>query len=155
MKNILIWAFLLGLTACSDSEYYKVQFDNVDRLTSGDKVFIRGLEVGEIKDLAIDDEKKVLATVWVGRNIKLTKGSTFAIHSDIFGTRHLEINLSENQELMNPDEIQKGYVQPPDTTGFRKLTKEEKDSLVKNDPVYRLADTVLHILRKRQDEKKM
>jgi ABC-type transporter Mla subunit MlaD len=155
MKNVLTCILLLGLISCSDSEYYKVQFDNVDRLTEGDKVILKGLEVGQVKDLTIDEEKKVLATIWVGRNIKLTKGSTFTVHADLLGTRHIEIGLADSHELMNPDEIQKGLIQPPDTTGFKKLTAAERDSLVKHDPVYRLADTVMTILRKSKDSTKV
>lgn len=146
MKKILTFILLLGLIGCSDSAYYKVQFDDVDRLTAGNKVFIKGLEVGEVKDLIIDDEKKVLATIWIGRNIKLTKGSTFTIHSTGFGERHIEIGLSDNNELINEDEIQKGHIQtPPD---FRHLTKEQKDSLIMNDPAYSLAETFIQMLRK-------
>jgi|GEM_PF-6440334 ABC-type transporter Mla subunit MlaD len=155
MKNILTCILLLGLISCSDSEYYKVQFENVDRLTEGDKVILKGMEVGQVKDLELDNEKKILATIWVGRNIKLTKGSTFTIHADLLGMRHVEIDLADNQELMDTKEIQKGFVQPPDTTGFKKLTEQERDSLVKHDPVYRLADTVMTILRKSKDSTKV
>lgn len=144
---MLTYFLLLTLISCSDSEYYKVQFDNVDQLTEGDKVILKGLEVGQVKDLVIDNEKKVLATIWVGRGIKLTKGSTFTIHSEIL-EKHIEIGLSDSQELMDTDEIQTGYVQPPDSTEFRKLTAAEWDSLVKHNPAYRLADTLMMIFRK-------
>ena len=150
MKNILKYILLLGLIGCSDSEYYKVQFDNVDRLKTGDDIIINGLVVGQVKDLIIDEQNKVLATIWIGRNIKLTKGTTFAIQSDIFGLRHLEIKLSDSKELINPKDIQKGFIQPPDTTGFRVLTPAERDSLVTHDPIYRLADTVMTILRNKE-----
>jgi ABC-type transporter Mla subunit MlaD len=155
MKNIRTYILLLTLIGCSDSEYYKVQFDNVDRLTEGDKVILKGLEVGEVEDLKLSDSKKVLATIWVGRNIKLTKGSTFTIHSDILGSRHIEIGLADNVELMNTEEIQIGYVQPPDTTGFKQLTAAERDSLIKHDPVYILADALMTILRKSRDSTKI
>ena len=131
-----------------NAEYYKVQFDNVDRLTEGDKVILKGLEVGQVKDLELDAEKKILATIWVGRNIKLTKGSTFTIHTEFLGTRHIEIGLAENPELMDTDEIQTGYVAPLDTTGVRRYTPEERDSLIKHNPGFRLADTLMTILRK-------
>jgi len=155
MKHILTFILLLGLISCSDSEYYKVQFDNVDRLTEGDKVIVKGMEVGQVKDLELDDDKKILATVWVGRNIKLTKGSTFTIHSDILGTRYIEIGLADNHELMNTEEIHKGYVQPPDTVGLRRYTAEERDSLIKHNPALKLADTLLTILRKSKDTTKV
>ena len=118
-------------------------------------MILKGMEVGQVKDLELDNEKKILATIWVGRNIKLTKGSTFTIHADLLGTRHVEIDLADNQELMDTKEIQKGFVQPPDTTGFKKLTAQERDSLVRHDPVYRLADTVMTILRKLKDSTKV
>jgi phospholipid/cholesterol/gamma-HCH transport system substrate-binding protein len=131
MKNTLTFILLVGLISCSDSEYYKVQFENVDRLTEGDKVILKGLEVGQVKDLKIDDENKVLATIWVGRNVKVTKGSTFTIHSELLGIRYVEINLADEKELMNSDEIQKGITQLlPDTTDQLQLTAEERDSLV-------------------------
>src|SRR5690606_27789923 len=51
MKNTVTFILLIGLIGCSDSEDYKVQFENVDRLTEGDKVILNGLEVGQVKDL--------------------------------------------------------------------------------------------------------
>jgi ABC-type transporter Mla subunit MlaD len=131
MKNTLTFILLAGLISCTDSEYYKVQFENVDRLTEGDKVIFAGIEIGEVKDLQIDDDNKVLATIWVGRNVKVTKGSTFTVHSELFGTRYVEINLADEKELMNPDEIQRGLTQLlPDTTDQLQLTREERDTLV-------------------------
>ena len=132
MRNILTLVLLVGLTSCSDSEYYEVQFENVDRLTEGDKVIVKGLEIGQVKDLQIDDENKVLATIQVGRNVKVTKGSSFTIRSELLGTRYVDINLADEKELMNSNEIQKGITQlSPDTTDQLKLTRHEKDSLVK------------------------
>jgi ABC-type transporter Mla subunit MlaD len=133
------------------TEYFTVQFDNVDRLTEGDKVFLNGLEVGQVKSLRLDSERKILATLWIGQEIKLTKGSTFTIHADLLGQRHIEIDFVDNKELLDNKEIQKGYVQPVDTTRFKQLTIEQKDSLIKHDPIYRFADTLMTILRKSKD----
>jgi ABC-type transporter Mla subunit MlaD len=131
MSNILIFILLVGLVSCSDSKYYKVQFENVDRLTEGDKVILKGLEVGQVKELKIDDEQKVLATIWVGRDVRLTKGSTFTIHSELFGARYVEIDLANENELMNVHEIQKGITLVlPDTINQLQLTREERDTLV-------------------------
>lgn len=155
MKNILTYFLLFGLISCGDSEYYKVQFDNVNRLTEGDKVILKGLDIGEVKDLELDAEKKILATIWVGRNIKLTKGSTFTIHSEFLGMRHIEIGLADNSEFIDPDEIQIGDVAPPDTTGFRRYSAEDRDSLIKHHPIFKLADTLMTILRKPRDSTKV
>lgn len=152
MKNLLTYLLLLGLMSCSDSEYYKVQFDYVDRLSEGDKVILKGLEVGEVKDLRLDENKKILATIWVGRNIKLTRGSTFTIHSDIYGIRRVEIDLADSQELMDSEEVHNGYIQPPDSTRMIRLTGAERDSLLKH--IHNLADSVLTKLGKSNDTRK-
>ena len=151
MKNILTFTFLLGLFSCSDSEYYKVQFDNVDRLTEGDKVILKGLEVGQVKNLELDDQKRILVTIWIGRNVKLTRGSTFTIHGDLWGTRHIEVALADNPELMDTEEVQKGAVQPPDKVGVRHYTAQERDSLIEHNSALKLADTLITILRKSRD----
>ena len=143
------------MISCSNSNYYEVQFDNVDQLMIGDKVFIKGLEVGQVKKMRLDDDNKVLATLSIGQEVKLTRGSTFTIHADLLGTKHIEINLADNLEPMDKDEVHKGYIQLPDTSDFKKLTTEEMDSLVKHDPIYRLADTIMTILRKSKDSTKV
>ena len=155
IKNTFIYFLLIGLISCSNSNYYEVQFDNVDQLMIGDKVFIKGLEVGQVKKMRLDDDNKVLATLSIGQEVKLTRGSTFTIHADLLGTKHIEINLADNLEPMDKDEVHKGYIQLPDTSDFKKLTTEEMDSLVKHDPIYRLADTIMTILRKSKDSTKV
>lgn len=163
VKAILITGMtLVGLIATgifineltSNSECYKVQFENAYLLAEGDKVFIKGLEVGEVKDITLDKENKILMTILIGRNIKLPKGSTFTIHLPLLGKGQIEIDLAKTQELMNPEEIQQGYVQQPDTTGFRTMSAAERDSLVKHNPLYRLADTIMMILRNKDSTTK-
>ena len=148
MKNVIIYLILFAFIGCSDSEYYKVQFEDVDRLNEGDKVILKGLEVGEVTGLRLDDKRKLLATISVGRGIKVTKGSAFAIHAEFPGIRYIEIKLADSDEFIDPNEIQTGYVQPPDTAGIRHYTPEERDSLIEHNPVLKLADTLITILRK-------
>ena len=134
---------------------YKVQFDSVAQLTTGDVVILKGLEVGEVQDLRFNDEKKVLVTIRVGRDIKLTRGSTFTIYTDFLGSTHIEIDFVDSNVLMDTNEIQTGLAQPSDMPGFRRLTAEERDSLLKHDPVYRLTDTVKSALMESRDSTKV
>jgi len=69
--------------------------------------------------------------------------------------RYIEIGLADNSEFMDPDEIQIGYVAPLDTTGVRRYTAEERDSLINHNPVFRLADTLMTRLRKPRDSTKV
>lgn len=121
MKNVIIYLILFAFIDCSDSEYYKVQFEDVDRLTEGDKVILKGLEVGEVTGLRLDDKRKILATISVGRGIKVTKGSAFAIHDEFPGIRYIEIKLADSDEFIDPNEIQTGHrIRPVSDTIRRK-----------------------------------
>lgn len=150
MKNVLFAIVLTAVIGCSNTNYYQVQFDDVDWLKVGDKVIIKGLEVGEVNDLTIDQEQKVLAKIGVKENIFIPKGSTFKIISSLLGGRYVEIDLANSTDKMIETEIQHGYLQPPDTTGFRTLTAAEKDSLMRANPMIKLADTVLQIMRRKK-----
>jgi hypothetical protein len=158
MKNIILLIFLLGLIGCSDSDYYKVEFENVDKLMPGDKVLIKGFEVGRVNDLKLkEDYSGVIVTISVRQNIKLKKGSTFTLHSDLLGTKHIAIDSADSGQLLNSDDIQKGYIQPIDLVGGRKISKQEYDSLVKFDPNFKLADSlfmILGVVKENLDKKK-
>jgi hypothetical protein len=49
----------------------------------------------------------VLATIQVGRTVKVTKGSSFTICSELLGTRYVEIDLAEEKGLMNQTKYKK------------------------------------------------
>ena len=57
MNPRLILLFII-LTSCSDSREYKIKFDHVERLEEGDKIFMRGVYVGEVIDLTVDKNEK-------------------------------------------------------------------------------------------------
>jgi ABC-type transporter Mla subunit MlaD len=118
MKNKFIYIFLLGTIGCSYSENYKVQFEDSEELTIGTNVFINEFVVGHVKDLSKVDESKILATISVKRNFKLTNGSTFTIHTDLLGTKYILIEIADGVEPMSSEVIYMGHIQPLDTTGF-------------------------------------
>ncbi|MGC3947591.1 MAG: MlaD family protein [Chryseolinea sp.] len=142
MKYSPIVVFLFMMFGCTDSEYYKVRFDDVAYLVKGDKVMLNDQEVGEVKNLVMDDEWKIVATIWVGRGIKLPKGSTFTIRSG-WGGRTVEIDRAGNAELMDPNEIQIGRLQRDST---KALNIAEFDSLLMHDPNFKFLDTILKVV---------
>jgi ABC-type transporter Mla subunit MlaD len=143
------------LTSCSDSREYKIKFDHVERLEVGDKIFMRGVDVGKVVDLTEDKDKKALVTISITRDIKVTEGSKFILQSDFFGFQHVEIELANiNHELIEPGQLQIGEVRPMDTTQLRKLTQEEYDSMLHANPGARMGDSLLKILRTIYKDKK-
>jgi phospholipid/cholesterol/gamma-HCH transport system substrate-binding protein len=153
MNHKLIFLFII-LTSCSHSREYKIKFDEVERLEAGEKIFIRGVYVGEVIGLE-EKDKNVLVTISITKDIKVTEGSKFVLQSDLFGSQHIEIELANtNHRLIEPGQLQTGEIRPMDTTRLRKLTQEEYDSMLQANPGARLGDSLLKILRTVYKDKK-
>ena len=146
--NYRFFLFLIILTSCSDSREYKIKFDRIERLHAGEKILLRGVDVGRVVDFTVDKDKKGLVTIAISKDIKVTEGSKFILQSDFFGFQHVEIELADiNHTLIEPGQLQKGELRPMDTTRLRKLTQEEYDSMLEASPGARLGDSLLQILR--------
>lgn len=154
MNRRLIFLLLIILTSCSDSREYKIQFDYVNRLKEGDEIFVRGVRVGQVEDLIVDENEKVLVTVSITKDIKVTKGSKFILQPD-FGFQHIEIELADwDNESVEPGRLQVGEIRPMDTTGFRKITQDEYDSIIRIYPGGQFADTILKVLKELYKDKR-
>jgi hypothetical protein len=154
MKHKIIFLLII-LTSCSDSREFKIKFDRVERLEEGDKIFMRGVYVGEVVDLTVDKDKKGQVTISITKDIKVTEGSKFILQSDFFGFQHVEVELAKtDNELLEPEQLQIGEIRPMDTTRLRKLTQEEYDSMLQANPGARLGDSLLKILRTVYKDKK-
>jgi len=154
MNHKLIILFII-LTGCSDSREYKIKFDHVERLEIGDKILVRGVYVGEVADLTVDQDKKGLVTISISKDINVPEGSRFILQSDFFGFQHVELELAQfDNELIKPGQLQVGEIRPMDTTRLRKIAQEEYDSLLQANPGARLGDSLLRILRTVYKDKK-
>lgn len=138
---IVIIAFALSvfLTGCSDSKYYRVRFDRLDRLTIGDIVYVDSVYAGKVSDLQIEGNHKILATVNIGPSYMLTKGSTFTVSTELLGIRRIDIEPGESKELIDPEEIQIGITAPGEV---EVISTSTYDSLLRHDQKYRLIDTL-------------
>ena len=155
MYNRLIFLLLIILTSCSHSREYKIKFDHVDRLDEGDNIFIRGVYVGQVKDVTVDEDKKILVKISITKDIKVTAGSKFILQSNVLGFQHIEIELADvHNELVESGQLQIGEIKPVDTTGFRKVTQEQYDSIIRANPGAEIADSILKVLRTVYKDKK-
>jgi ABC-type transporter Mla subunit MlaD len=155
-STTLLTFLLLGLFGCSDTKDYKIKFDNVDWLRVSDQVIYRGLVVGEVTKIKVDTDTKILVSVNLRDDFKITKDSKFIIKPRLIGERYIDIILSDNKDLLDQAQIQIGQVAPRDTV-IKKYSKEQLDSLLKYDPNYKLADTIIKVLgtiKKNSDQTK-
>ena len=144
MNHRLIFLLLIIFTSCSDSTEYKIKFDDIGRLNEDDKILIKGVHVGQVKDIVVDEDEKMLVTISITKDIQVTEGSKFILQSELLGSQYIEVELADiNNELVKLEQLQQGEIRPMDTTGLRKITLEEYDSLMQSNPGAIIFDSIL------------
>ena len=79
--------FLKGLTVFSSDSKYFVKFDNITGLSASSPVYANGFRVGVVEDIIYDYEHQdhIVAVVGLNKEMRLPKGSTAEIVSDLLG----------------------------------------------------------------------
>jgi len=92
--------FLKGVNLLTPTNYYNISYDNVSGLALSAPVNIEGYKVGLVRDINYDTKSgKINVQISIEDNIKLPKGTTAALVSDLLGTSTISLMLNrESQE---------------------------------------------------------
>lgn len=97
---ILIYGinYLKGIHMFKPSSYFYVQFQNVNGLTKSSPVFADGFRVGIVRDLIYDYTQpgKVTAEIDVDPELRIPKGSSAELTSDMLGGIKMTLLLANN-----------------------------------------------------------
>ena len=79
--------FLKGLTVFSSDDSYYVEFTDVSGLSVSSPVYANGFRVGVVEDVIynFDSQEQIVAKVGLNQQLRLPKGSTAEISSDLLG----------------------------------------------------------------------
>lgn len=105
--------FLKGLSLFNNDTEYRVAFDNVSGLSSSSPIYADGYRVGTVKSVDFNYEKKdkILVTVGLNPSLRVPKGSSAEIVSDMLGNVQLNLLLANNpRERVEPGEVIMGTV---------------------------------------------
>ena len=106
--------FLKGLTVFSSDSKYFVKFDNITGLSASSPVYANGFRVGVVEDIIYDYEHQdhIVAVVGLNKEMRLPKGSTAEIVSDLLGNIKMELVLGPNAyDLVEPGDTITGGLQ--------------------------------------------
>lgn len=97
--GLAIWGFkfLKGIDMFSASQTFYVRYGNVDQLTPSSPVFIKGLQIGTVRDLYIDkaDDKTIIAVLDIQSGIDIPKDAMATIiGQSIMGGKAVEISIT-------------------------------------------------------------
>ena len=106
--------FLKGLTMFSSDSRYFVKFDNISGLSASSPVYANGFRVGVVEQIFYDykSHDQIVASVSLKKEMRLPKGSSAQIVSDLLGNIKLELVLGSNPvDLLAPGDTITGGIQ--------------------------------------------
>jgi hypothetical protein len=155
MRKRLIGLLFLGLLSCDSSNTFQIEFEQVDRLASGDIVILNKEKVGIVKDVKLNSDRKVIATIQLDKPLNIPDNSNFILTYDFLGTPQILIESADNEKTIDFKTIQKGQTRKIqfDSTNIE-LTKEKYDSLLKFDSAFRVNDSIVKTIFPLKEDKK-
>lgn len=112
--------FLKGLTVFSTDSNYYVKFKDISGLSSSSPVYANGYRVGVVENIIYDFEGAgdIVAVVGINSEMRMPKGTTADIVSDLLGNIKLELKLGDKAD---------GVLTPGDTI----IGDQEKGAMAK------------------------
>ena len=101
--------FLKGISLLSDDEVYYITFKAVNGLSASSPIFANGYQVGVVRGIDYDfaNNSEIVVTFTVDDDLRIPKGSTAEIISDMMGKVKMNLLIAED--------ISQGVVNPGDT----------------------------------------
>lgn len=90
--------FLKGLSLISNENTYYVAFDDISGLSASSPVYANGYKVGVVKDIVYNygSGEAIVAAIGLDKEMRLPKGSTAEIESDMLGNIKVNLILADN-----------------------------------------------------------
>ena len=89
--------FLKGVNLFSSDNVYYITFSNISGLTGSSPIMADGYQVGTVKSISYDFEKRgqILAEVGIDKKLRIPQGTTAEISSDLLGNVQVDLILGE------------------------------------------------------------
>lgn len=106
--------FLKGLNLFSSTNDYYIEFDDISGLSTSSPIYADGYKVGTVKSVIYDysNEHPIRVLVGLDNQIRIPKGSSAEIESDLMGNVKVNLLLATNpRERIMPGETISGVMQ--------------------------------------------
>jgi phospholipid/cholesterol/gamma-HCH transport system substrate-binding protein len=104
--------FLKGIDFFSSQNRYYAVYDNVDKLTQSNQIFLNGLAVGRVSDIRIIQGvvNKVLVELKIDSDVKLNDQTVAMLTSDFLGTKSILLDLGKGQKVLQQNDTLKAQL---------------------------------------------
>lgn len=109
--------FLKGIDFFSSSKKYYAVYENVDKLTESNQVFLNGLAVGRVSHIQIEQRRnRVLVELDIDSEIVLTDSSIALLNGELLGGRFIQLDVKSGGRVLKAkdtvrSEVAKGIME--------------------------------------------
>src|SRR5690606_12310799 len=104
--------FLKGIDFFSSNKRYFAVYDNVDKLTVSNQIYLSGFSVGRVSDIAIlkSNGNKVLVELEINSNIELTDSTIALLTGDFLGNKYITLSVLPGSRTLQPKDTVKSML---------------------------------------------
>lgn len=103
--------FLKGIDFFSTSNKYYAVYDNVDKLTESNQIYLNGYAVGRVSKIQIQQRlNRVLVELDINSDIVLTDSSVALLNGELLGGRYIQLMVAKGGEILEPKDTLKSEV---------------------------------------------
>ena len=95
--------FLKGIDFFSSSKKYYAFYENVDKLTESNQIYLTGLAVGRVSNIQIQQRlNRVLVELDINSEIVLTDSSVALLNGELLGGRFIQLIVNQGGNILKP-----------------------------------------------------
>ena len=103
--------FLKGIDFFSSSKKYYAVYENVDKLTESNQIFLNGYAVGRVSKIQIQQQlNRVLVELDINSDIVLTDSSVALLNGELLGGRFIQLLVGPGGQVFQPKDTLKSDV---------------------------------------------
>jgi phospholipid/cholesterol/gamma-HCH transport system substrate-binding protein len=103
------FSFLKGIDFFSSQRRYFAVYENIDKLTESNQIFLNGLAVGRVSDITImpNKQNEVLVEMAIDSEVKLNNETIAILSSDFLGTKSILLELGNGKTQLKQNDTLK------------------------------------------------
>ena len=104
--------YLKGINLFQSSNFYYVEYSNINGLAGSSPVFSNGYKIGTVRKIEYNYQKpgSVIVMVEVDKNMRIPKGSYGELVAEMLGTIKMNLILNKDESYYTPGDTLKGVV---------------------------------------------
>jgi hypothetical protein len=110
--SFTLFILILFLIGCSSKQAIYIEFDRVDGLSNNSSIIFKGLEVGQVEEISINESGQIIVEALIEKEFIFPKNYELLIYStSILGSKDILIHETNEPIKILEDGVLKGSIE--------------------------------------------